>query len=146
MHAVHAIAVVITHPLDDSLMLTVQRPDDDEDLPGVWGLPATSILVDESANGAAHRLGTLKMGSDIILGTLLAEGTQERLTHHLAMRLYAASLGATAPELPEPKNRIDDATYYTGWKWAPRESLSAGAEMGSLCCQLALQSNQKERA
>jgi hypothetical protein len=54
MHAVHAIAVVITHPLDDSLMLTVQRPDDDEDVRGVWGLPATSIRLDESANGGAH--------------------------------------------------------------------------------------------
>ena len=144
MHTVQAIAVVISNPLDASLVLTVQRPDDDEDLPGVWGLPATTIRHDESANDAAHRLGTRKLGADLTLGTLLAEGTQERSTHHLAMTLYAASLGATAPELPEPKNHIDDATYYTKWEWAPRESLIQGARMGSLCCQLALQSSHKE--
>ena len=144
MHTVQAIAVVIPNPLDDSLVLTVQRPDDDADLPGVWGLPATSMRPDESTNDAAHRLGTLKLGAGLTLGSLLAEGTQQRSTHHLAMKLYTASIDAMAPELPEPKNHVDDATYYTEWKWAPRESLRKGADMGSLCCQLALQSNHKE--
>jgi ADP-ribose pyrophosphatase YjhB (NUDIX family) len=144
MHTVQAIAVVIANPLDASLVLTVLRPDDDEDLPGVWGLPATSIKHDESDSTAANRLGTRKLGTTLTLGTLLAEGTQERSTHHLAMRLYAASLGATSPLLPASDNHDDGTTYYTEWKWAARDSLREGARMGSLCCQLALQNNHKE--
>ena len=146
MHTVHAIAVVIPNPVDASLVLTVQRPDDDEDLPGVWGLPATSIRPNESDDGAAHRLGDRKLGAALTLGILLSKGTQERPTHRLAMRLYSASLKAEVPELPEPKNQNDGATYYIEWRWAPRESLHEGARMGSLCCQLALQSYDEKRA
>lgn len=146
MHTVHAIAVVIPNPVDPSHVLTVQRPDDDEDLPGVWGLPATSIRPNESEADAAHRLGTRKLGGPLTLGALLAEGTQERPTHRLAMRLYSASLVAEVPELPETKDQDDGVTYYTEWRWSPRESLHEGADMGSLCCQLALQSDNEKRA
>lgn len=144
MHTVQAIAVVIANPLVTSLVLTVLRPDDDEDLPGVWGLPATSIRHDESDVTAANRLGSRKLGAMLTLGTLLAEGTQERPSHHLAMRLYEASLSAASPVLPASENHDDGTTYYTEWKWASRDSLREGAQMGSLCCQLALQSNHKE--
>jgi ADP-ribose pyrophosphatase YjhB (NUDIX family) len=144
MHTIRAIAVFIANPLDTSLLLIVRRPDDDEDLPGVWGLPATSIKDNESDHAAALRLGTRKLGADLTLGAVLAEGTQERATQHLVMNLYAATLGAASPILPEPNDQIDGSTYYTDWQWAPRESANAGAEMGSLCCQLALQINAKE--
>ena len=144
MHTVQAIAVVISNPLDTSLVLTVLRPDDDEDLPGVWGLPATSINGDETDADAANRLGTRKLGAMLTLGTLLAEGIQERSIYHLTMRLYSAFLGATSPLLRASDNHDDGTTYYNEWKWAARDSLREGAKMGSLCCQLALQSNHKE--
>lgn len=144
MHTVQAIAVVIANPQDASLVLIVRRPEDDDDLPGIWGLPATSIKLDESDADAAHRLGTRKLGAGLTLDTVLAEGSQDRPAYQLAMRLYTASLGAATPQLPEPENHIDDSTYYTEWKWAALDSLREGARMGSLCCQLALQSNQQE--
>ena len=144
MHTVQAIAVAIANPQDASLVLIVRRPEDDDDLPGIWGLPATSIKLDESDGDAAHRLGTRKLGAELTLDTVLAEGNQDRTTYQLAMRLYRASLGTPEPQLPEPENHIDDSTYYTEWKWAPRDSLREGARMGSLCCQLALQSNHQE--
>lgn len=125
-------------------MLTVLRPDDDEDLPGIWGLPATSIKLDESDVTAANRLGSRKLGAELTIGALLAEGTHEKLTNRLAMRLYEASLGVASPVLPASKNHDDGTTYYTEWKWAPRDSLSEGARMGSLCCKLALQINHQE--
>ena len=144
MHTVQAIAVVIANPQDASLVLIVRRPEDDDDLPGIWGLPATSIKLDESDADAAHRLGTRKLGAELTLAAVLAQGNQARTTYQLAMRLYTASLGAAIPQLPAPENHIDDSTYYTEWKWAPRDSLREGARMGSLCCQLALQSNHQE--
>ncbi len=144
MHTVRAIAVLIENPLDSSRLLTVRRPDDDEDLPGVWGLPATSLRDNESVEAAAHRLGTRKLGVNVTLGTMLAEDSQERATQHLSLSLYAATLDATSPELPESDDQIDGSTYYTDWQWGLLESLSQGAQMGSLCCQLALQDNSTE--
>ena len=144
MYTAHVIAVVIANPLDDSLILTVRRPYNDVNLPGIWGLPATSIKPDESHRNAAHRLGTLKLGGKMALGIMLAEGGQERASQHLIMSLYAATLDSSSPKLPNPTRNVDGATYYIDWKWAPVESLIVGAEMGSLCCQLVLQSNLKE--
>jgi len=144
MHTVRAIAVVISNPLDTSLLLTVRRPDDDEHLPGVWGLPATSIKDNESDHDAAYRLGTHKLGATITLDEVLVEGSQERATQHLAMSLYSATLDVESPKFPEPNDQIDGSTYYTDWQWDRLESLNPGATMGSLCCQLALQINAKE--
>tara|TARA_B100000809_G_scaffold246016_1_gene273541 strand:- start:511 stop:951 length:441 start_codon:yes stop_codon:yes gene_type:complete len=144
MHTVQAIAVVIANPQDASLVLIARGPEDDDDLPGIWGLSATSIKLDESDADAAHRLRTRKLGAELTLNAVLAEGNQDRRTYQLAMRLYTASHWAPAPQLPEPENHIDDSTYYTEWKWAPRDSLREGARMESLCCQLTLQSNQQE--
>lgn len=144
MHTVRAIAVLIASPLDSSRLLTVRRPDDDEDLPGVGGLAATSLKDDELVEAAAHRLGTRKLGANVTLGAMLAEGSQESAAQHFSLSLYAATLDATSPELPESNDQIDGSTYYTDWQWDLRESLSQGAQMGSLCCQLALQDNSTE--
>ena len=143
MCTTHAIAVVITNPLDDYLILTVRRPYDDVDLPGIWGLPATVIKPGESSHTAARRIGTLKLGGKMTLGNMLAQGTQWQATQCLIMSLYAATIKSPLSQLPNPIMNVDGVTYYIGWKWAPFESLIAGAKMGSLCCQLALQSNMK---
>ncbi|MEE2656854.1 MAG: NUDIX hydrolase [Chloroflexota bacterium] len=144
MCTIHAIAVVIANPLDDSLFLTVRRPYDDVDLPGIWGLPATVIKHGESPHTAAQRIATLKLGGKMTLGVMLAEGTQERATQHLVMSLYAATLGSSLLKFPNPTTNVDGVTYYIGWKWASIKTLTAGAQMGSLCCQLALETNLKE--
>ena len=144
MCTTHAIAVAIACPLDDSLILTVRRPYDDVDLPGIWGLPATVIKQGESLHTAADRISTLKLGGKMTLGVMLADGTQERATQRLVMSLYAATLEPPFPELLNPTTSAEGVTYYIGWRWAPIESLIAGAQMGSLCCQLALKSNLKE--
>ena len=78
------------------------------------------------------------------IGIMFAENIQERMPQRLMMSLYSATLDSASPKLPNPTRNVDGATYYIDWKWAPVESLIAGAEMGSLCCQLALQSNLKE--
>ena len=138
MSTVRAIAVVLPSPHDDSLLLVVQRPHDDEDLPGVWGLPATTVRPHESDADAATRLGTSKLGAPVTLGVFLAEGTQQRHDAELSMRLYAATMPSEEPALT-PSPHEHGVTYYADWRWAPRPALRAGAERGSLCCALALQ-------
>ena len=138
MSTVRAIAVVLPSPHDDSLLLVVQRPHDDEDLPGVWGLPATTVRPHESDADAATRLGTTKLGAPVTLGALLAEGSQQRRDTELSMHLHAATMPSEGPTLPSPPYE-PGVTYYADWRWAPRSALRAGAERGSLCCALALQ-------
>ena len=137
MSTVRAIAVVIPNPRDHSLLLAVRRPDDDEDLPGVWGLPATTVRPHETDADAASRLGETKLGSPVKLGALIGEGSQPRPGNKLSMRLYSASMPATAPTLPSGAGQ-QGVTYYADWRWAPKSALEDGAERGSLCCALAL--------
>ena len=137
MSTVRAIAVVIPNPGDHSLLLAVRRPDGDEDLPGVWGLPATTVRPLESDADAAIRLGETKLGSPVLLVALIAEGSQPQPGQELSMRLYSASMPATAPTLPLVAGH-QGVTYYAEWQWAPKSALEDGAERGSLCCALAL--------
>ncbi|MDE2900525.1 MAG: NUDIX domain-containing protein [Chloroflexota bacterium] len=138
MSMVRAIAVVIPDPRDGALLLAVRRPDDDAELPGIWGLPATTVRPNESDADAAARLGAAKLGSTLTLGVMLGEGTQARAGHELSMTLYATTLGVPEPSLPVNAGG-DGSTYYDGWRWAPVSALSDGAKRGSLCCSLALQ-------
>ena len=140
MNTVRAIAVVISAPHDANLVLSVQRPDDDADLPGVWGLPATIVRTGESDPDAALRMGETKLGGGLTLRNLLADGTQPRPEHKLYMRLYSGTMTNPEPSLPSNGNR-EGVTYYAGWRWAPMASLVEGAERGSLCCALALRSH-----
>ena len=138
MTKVRAIAVVLRNPQDPSLLLAVQRPDDDQDLPGVWGLPATTLRPGETYIAAAARLGEAKLGSPLALGPLLAEGSRQREAYELSMKLYDATLSAPEPVLPA-KAVQPGVTCYRAWRWAPKSSLEDGAAQGSLCCALALQ-------
>ena len=140
MSTVRAIAVVISAPYDVNLVLTVRRPDDDDDLPGVWGLPATTVRKGEADSDATLRLGETKLGSAVTLRNLLSDGTQNRPDNKLYMRLYSAVMDTPEPSLPSSAGE-DGATYYADWRWAPMSSLVEGAERGSLCCALALRSH-----
>ena len=139
MSTVRAIAVVISAPHDVNLVLSVLRPDDDKDLPGVWGLPATTVRKGEADPDAALRLGETKLGASLTLRNLLADGTQGRPDYRLYMRLYSASLANPEPALPSSAEQ-EGVTYYADWRWALMSSLVEGAERGSLCCALALRS------
>ena len=55
-----SVSLVIEGP--DGLLL-VRRPDDDESLPGVWGLPAASLAQGESEEDAVRRAGARSSAS-----------------------------------------------------------------------------------
>ena len=140
MSTVRAIAVVISAPHDVNLVLSVRRPDDDEDLPGVWGLPATTVRKGEADPDAALRMGETKLSSGLTLRNLLSDGTQNRPDNKLYMRLYSGIMTDPEPTLPS-NAEPEGVTYYADWRWAPMSSLVEGAERGSLCCALALRSH-----
>ena len=123
----HSVAVVI--PRADAI-LAVRRSDDDDELPGIWGLPAGTCRSQETVQDVIVRIGRGKLGVGLEAVRRLASGSQERTGYLLYMELWEVSMTGT-PNHPN-------------WRWVPVEFLQPGAAAGSLCCELALKS-QKPR-
>lgn len=129
-----AVAVAITR--DDGLVLAVQRPDEPgEELPGVWGLPATTLRDGESPEDGVRRLGREKLGVELMPLRVIGEGEQQRAGYTLRMTVFEASMLDT-PAL----RRVASGTSYDAIDWLPGVSLREAAERGSLCCEVYLAS------
>jgi|TARA_Y100000294_G_C8461008_1_gene298605 ADP-ribose pyrophosphatase YjhB (NUDIX family) len=120
-------------------VLLVRRPDDDEELPGMWGLPAASCRTGETLEIAARRIGPLKLGAGIILGKQLASGKQVRASYILEMSLFAATLDQAAPSLSAGREKGRAVTLYADWRWGDPRELADSARRGSLCCRLLME-------
>ena len=116
-------------------VLVVQRPEDDEDLPLAWGLPAASLLPGESWEDAVRRAARDKLGVEVEPGAVLQEGTMERPAYRLEMRLYRASIVAGEPDVPRG---VAGVTQYRAWRWGRSSDLADAAGRGSLCSRLFL--------
>lgn len=119
----HSVAVLVGN---GDRILAVRRPDDDDDLPGIWGLPAGSFRDGETLEELIHRIGRDKLGVALTPKRKLAEGAQDRQRYRLAMELWEAELEGN------PGGQQ--------WEWTTLETLREGSERGSLCCKLALSS------
>ena len=87
-----SVALAVTQGRDLSRVLLVQRPEDDEEFPGIWGLPAGTCGPGESLRAAARKIGNLKLGGGLKLGQRLGFGKQDRNGYALEMTLYSATL------------------------------------------------------
>jgi 8-oxo-dGTP diphosphatase len=106
-------------------ILSTRRADDDDELPGVWGLPAGSYQSAESLRDLVARIGKDKLGVTLRPVHKIAQGQQERERYILDMELWEAEMSGV-PRHP-------------AWQWATREILEPGNVRGSLCCRLALE-------
>jgi ADP-ribose pyrophosphatase YjhB (NUDIX family) len=130
-----AVSVLVEGP-GGSRLLAVRRPEDDDELPGAWGLPAASLRGDEGWAEAAARIGPEKLGVDLDVGDVLREGEADRDGYRLGMRLYGASVAAGEPEVPQDATGV---TQYVEWAWARPDRLRDSARRGSLCSRLCLE-------
>lgn len=130
-----SVSVAVFEPGGDRL-LTVRRPPDDDELPGLWGLPAASLAPGESHREAVERVGRDKLGATLAPGDVLAEGSTERPSYRLEMRLYGGRIVSGRPAVPQP---VEGVTQYVAWEWAPPDRLRASARRGSLCSRLCLE-------
>jgi 8-oxo-dGTP diphosphatase len=130
-----SISLAISDPARPGTVLIVQRPDDDDDLPGVWGLPASSLVGAETWHAAGERTARDKLGIEITLGALLAEGAAERAAYTLHMRLFTARIARGTPHVPQAAAGI---TQYQAWRWGSADDLRPAAARGSLCSRLYL--------
>jgi len=105
-------------------ILSTRRPDHDDELPGVWGLPAGTFRESETLYDLIARIGLDKLGVTLTPIRKICEGTQERDGYRLEMELWEAAMEGT-PSHP-------------AFQWAAFEILEPGVREGSLCCELAL--------
>jgi ADP-ribose pyrophosphatase YjhB (NUDIX family) len=128
------LAVVVVVENREGKILSVRRPEDDEELPGMWGLPATSAEENEGMEEAFRRVGTEKLGVELKKEEFIARDMTERANYILVGEEHYCSISGE-PEV----DREAPGTQYTEWKWAEPEILKEAAGNGSLCCQIFLE-------
>ena len=137
-----SVDLAMTNQGDLSQVLLVLRPDDDDEFPGMWGLPAASMKPREKLEDVVRRIGTQKLGVDLNLGPQLGFGTQERPEYVLEMTLLRAiperHTGGISVDSLAPKDVNLDVTLYADWRWGDPMELEAAASDGSLCIKLLL--------
>ena len=107
-------------------VLLVRRPDDDESLPGVWGLPAASLADRESERDAVRRAGREKLGVEV--------RPLEPLGDELTMTGWRVEIVAGRPSVPQQGPN----TQYTELRWGEPAELVPAARLGSLCSRVLL--------
>jgi 8-oxo-dGTP pyrophosphatase MutT (NUDIX family) len=107
-------------------VLLVRRPDDDESLPGVWGLPAASLSGDESEEDAVRRAGREKLGVEVM--PLQPIGTDGAMTD------WEARIVEGRPSVPQ----TGPNTQYAELRWGDARDLVPAARQGSLCSRVLL--------
>jgi 8-oxo-dGTP diphosphatase len=117
------VSLVIERP--EGLLL-VRRPDDDEDLPGAWGLPAATLAGGESEEDAVRRAGRDKLGVEV--RALRAVGVEGFMTG------WEAELVSGEPAVPQPGPH----TQYSELRWGDPSELVPAARRGSLCSRVLL--------
>jgi 8-oxo-dGTP diphosphatase len=111
---------------DGGRVLLVRRPDDDDKLPGVWGLPAASLSDGESPEDAVGRAGREKLGVEVRpLEPVGAEGFMTDFRAEIMTGEPAVQRGGTN-------------TQYAELRWGELEDLVPAAREGSLCSRVLL--------
>jgi hypothetical protein len=107
-------------------LLLVRRPEDDESLPGVWGLPAVTLAGGESEEDGVRRAGRDKLGVEV--RPLRSLGSERTMTD------WEAEIVAGEPAVPQPGAH----TQYSELRWGEAEELLPAARHGSLCSRVLL--------
>ena len=117
---------------DGERVLLVRRPDDDADLPGVWGLPAASLTDGESPDDAVRRAGREKLGVEV--------RPLDPLGHDGPMTDFRAEIVTGEPAVPQPAPN----TQYAALRWGDLADLLPAARRGSLCSRVLLRARGVE--
>ena len=125
-------SLVIERP--DGILL-VRRPEGDESLPGLWGLPAVSLADDESEEDAVRRAGRQKLGVEVRPLRELGGAQDERPAYLIHMRDWEAEIVSGDPAVPQQAG----GTQYTDLRWGKLVDLLPAARAGSLCSRVLVQ-------
>jgi 8-oxo-dGTP pyrophosphatase MutT (NUDIX family) len=107
-------------------VLLVRRPDGDESLPGVWGLPAATLADGESERDAVRRAGREKLGVEV--------RPLDPLGSELTMTDWLVEVVDGEPCVPQDGPN----TQYAELRWGDPRELVPAARQGSLCSRALL--------
>lgn len=119
-------------------LLVVKRAEDDESLPGVWGLPAATPYDGESAADTVARIGRQKLGVGLRPAGRVGEDRAARADHVLHLDEYTAEVVDGTPAAPQDDasvSQYDTCAYVTD-----PAILRDAARQGSLCSRIYLRS------
>ena len=115
-------------------LLLVRRPDDDESLPGAWGLPAATLRPGEVEEDAVRRAGRDKLGVEVRPLRPIGEERDDRPGYRIAMRDWTVEIGSGEPAVPQRGG----GTQYDALRWGEPAELVPAARRGSLCARVLL--------
>ncbi len=119
---------------DKEEILVVKRPDDDE-LGGVWGLPATTLNEGELPEHGIRRGGKEKLGCEIEPTKFIGATTMERSDYTIHMMDFEADITKGAPDV----SKATKGTKYDDQKWTSELDILVPACLkGSACVRIFL--------
>ncbi|HWE91014.1 MAG TPA: NUDIX hydrolase [Pseudonocardiaceae bacterium] len=129
-----SVALVIED--DNGGFLVVKRDENDDSLPGVWGLPAASLRPGETVEDAAARAGRDKLGVTVKIADFIGDKRGDEGNRFNHLREYRAEIIEGTPSVPQPDRSVSQyaEVRYT----ADPTVLFDAARQGSLCSQIYL--------
>jgi ADP-ribose pyrophosphatase YjhB (NUDIX family) len=133
-----AVAVALYNPRNPEEVLAVKRPDTDNDLPGVWGLPAVVVKAGELPEDAVRRLGLEKLSTNIEPVSYIGIQHADRGDYDLILMDVRAELTGDEPSVVQAPTMN---TKYTAQQWTSDYAVfNEAAAKGSLCSRILLTS------
>jgi hypothetical protein len=133
-----AVAAVLRRVPGGAELLAVRRPPDDDRLPDVWGLPAVSLRAGELPETGLRRVGLEKLGAELEPVCMVGIRRADRGEYELILMDIEARIIRGEPSVQRASST---ATRYVDQRWtADLQLFAPAASMGSLCCQILLDS------
>ncbi len=135
----YTVAIIIKNPENDREFLIVRRPDEDADLRGSWGFPATSTLDGETPEVCARRIAKIKLGCEAEPTRFLGIMFQRRNSYDIFLMDMEMKLEAgSQPNIHKADDTLN-LTQYVEQKWSSDPmDLMPGAKNGSCCASIFL--------
>ncbi len=134
----HSVAIIIWNKNRDKVLL-VQRPLDDDSLPGHWGFPAASKKdLNDKWELYSHKAAETKLGVKVKIIKLLGEDTVDRGKFILRLRDYEVEIIDGEPSVHQP---IKGVTQYIKMEYTDDlRRIIESAKNKSLCTRIFLNS------
>lgn len=135
----YVVAVILKRRQDSDEFLVVKRPEDDPDLRGSWGFPATTLRPGELPEDAVRRICKEKLGCTSEIKRFLGIMFQRRNSYDLFLIDIEAELTGTIEPDIKNANTAAGNTVYVDQKWtSDPNDLFPAANHGSCCASIFL--------
>ncbi len=133
----YVVAAILKNKNNPYEFLVVKRPDDDPDLGGHWGFPATTMKPGELPEEAAKRICKEKLNCDAQATRFLGIMFQKRNSYDIF--LMDVDMELAEGQKPDVHAATTENTAYVDQKWSTDPNdLMASAKGGSCCSSIFL--------